>query len=33
MLRGDDGELREYEIVSSRERESVFQVMRQLLRT
>ncbi len=25
MLRGDDGELREYEIVSTRERESVFQ--------
>ena len=25
MLRGDDGELREYEVVSTRERESVFQ--------
>jgi hypothetical protein len=25
MLRGDDGELREYEVISTRERESVFQ--------
>ena len=25
MFRGDDGELREYEVVSTRERESVFQ--------